>query len=190
MKNQKNKKPAEALSFIKYLESKGLANNTVESIYGDVMPYLNWCEEENIEAEQSTYTEILAYIKYIQKRGIKQRTVQVYTGSLKHYFSWVVKRQLRIENPVRQINIKGVKRQYLYDILKKQELESLYEAFIIPKENESNKNQNWFKISQLTSRRNKVILGLMIWQGLGKRTSKLRSKRLETKRRNNLHKRK
>jgi integrase/recombinase XerD len=57
----------------------------------------------------------------------------------------------------------------LYDILKKQELENLYETFIIPKENDSNRNQNWFKTSQLTSRRNKVILGLMIWQGLGTR---------------------
>lgn len=156
-------------SFKYYLEEKGLANNTVESIYGDVIPFINWCEEENIEAEQAAYTEILSYIKYIQKRGIKQRTVQVYISSIKHYFSWIVKRELRAENPVRQINVKGIKRQYLYDILKKQELESLYEAFIIPKENEKNKNQNWFRTSQLTSRRNKVILGLMIWQGLGTR---------------------
>lgn len=156
-------------SFKYYLEEKGLANNTVESIYGDVIPYLNWCEDENIEAEQSTYTEILSYIKYIQKRGIKQRTVQVYTGSLKHYFSWLIKREIREDNPIRSINIKGVKRQYLYDILKKQELETLYENFEITAENGSNKNQNWFKASQLTSRRNKVILGLMIWQGLGTR---------------------
>ena len=57
----------------------------------------------------------------------------------------------------------------MYDILKKQELETLYENFEITAENGSNKNQNWFKASQLTSRRNKVILGLMIWQGLGTR---------------------
>ncbi|PCI97017.1 MAG: hypothetical protein COB15_08610 [Flavobacteriales bacterium] len=156
-------------TFKNYLIQKGLANNTVESIYGDVIPFINWCEEENIEAEQSTYTEILAYIKYIQKRGIKQRTVQVYVSSIKHYFSWIVKRELRAENPVRQVDIKGVKRQYLYDILKKQELETLYENFEITEENNKAKNQNWYKASLLTSRRNKVILGLMIWQGLGAR---------------------
>lgn len=157
------------MNFKTYLESKGLAGNTVESIYGDVMPYLNWCEEENIEAEQSTHTEILAYIKHIQKRGIKQRTVQIYTGSLKHYFSWLIKREIREDNPIRSINIKGIKRQYLYDILKKQELETLYENFEIPNENNPNKNQNWYKRSLLTSKRNKIILGLMIWQGLGTR---------------------
>ena len=168
-------------TFIKYLESKGFANNTVESVYGDVIPFINWCEEENIEAEQATYTEILSYIKYIQKRGIKQRTVQVYTGSIKHYFSWLIKREIREDNPIRSINIKGVKRQYLYDILKKQELEILYENFEIPTAATSkHKNQNWFKASQLTSRRNKVILGLMIWQGLGTRElSKLEVKDLK-----------
>ena len=58
----------------------------------------------------------------------------------------------------------------MYDILKKQELETLYENFEIPAvETNKHKNQNWFKTSQLTSRRNKVILGLMIWQGLGAR---------------------
>lgn len=156
-------------TFIKYLESKGLANNTVESIYGDVIPFINWCEEENIEAEQSSYTEILAYIKHIQKRGIKQRTVQIYTGSLKHYFSWLIKREIREDNPIRSINIKGIQRKYLYDILKKQELETLYENIEMPQENSKFKNQNWYKKSLLTSRRNKVILGLMIWQALGAR---------------------
>ena len=57
----------------------------------------------------------------------------------------------------------------MYDILKKQELESLYENFELTDENSKNKNQNWYKVSLLTSRRNKVILGLMIWQGLGTR---------------------
>jgi len=157
-------------SFKYYLEKKGLANITVESVYGDVMPFINWCEDENIETEQATYIEVLAYINYIKKRGIKQRTVQVYTGSLKHYFSWLIKREIREDNPIRSINIKGVKRQYLYDILKKQELETLYENFEIPSEaTNKHKNQNWFKTSQLTSKRNKVILGLMIWQGLGTR---------------------
>ena len=53
--------------------------------------------------------------------------------------------------------------------LKKQELETLYENFEIPNENNPNKNQNWYKRSLLTSKRNKIILGLMIWQGLGTR---------------------
>jgi site-specific recombinase XerD len=98
---------------------------------------------------------------------VKQRTVQVYIGSLKHYFTWLIKREVREENPTRNIDIKGIQRKYLYDIIKKQELETLYENFEIPNENDPDKNQNWFKASLLASKRNKVMLGLMIWQGLG-----------------------
>ncbi len=40
-------------------------------------------------------------------------------------------------------------------------LERLYNNFEIPdKENDTNKNQNWFKASVTVSKRNKVILGL------------------------------
>jgi integrase/recombinase XerD len=73
----------------------------------------------------------------------------------------------KIENPTTQIQIKGVKRKMLYDILSKQELESLFNNFEILDENSKFKNQNWFTTSQLASKRNKVILGLLIYQGLG-----------------------
>jgi len=147
-------------NFNTYLETKGFSNKTRTSIYNDVINFINWCEDESIETEQATYTEILAYIKYIQKRKIKQRTVQVYMGSLKHYFTWLVKRELIEENPIKQIKIQGIQRKYLYHIIKKQELENLYETFKIPI-TETHR--------QLAAKRNKVILGLMIWQGLGTR---------------------
>ena len=82
-------------NFNTYLETKGFSNKTRTSIYNDVINFINWCETENIESEQSSYTEILAYIKHIQKRNIKQRTIQIYTGSLKHYFTWAVEQEIR-----------------------------------------------------------------------------------------------
>lgn len=156
-------------SFKNYLVEKGLAEASVNAVYKDLVMFMNWTEDEHIECEQTTYVELLSYIKYLQKRGLKQRTVQIYIGSLKHYFNWVGSRQLRKDNPAHNLNIKGVKRQYLYAILKKRELEQLYESFEIVEEQEEYKNQNWFKASQLVSKRNRVILGLMIWQGLGTR---------------------
>lgn len=150
-----------------YLISQGQSNQNVEGNYKHLNYFLNWAEEENLEAEFATSTEIISYIQYLKKRKIKQRTVQIYIGSLKHYYTWLIKREIREENPIRNIDIKGIKRQYLYYILKKQELETLYHNFKIPVAENSNKNQNWYKASQLTSKRNKVIIGLMIWQGLG-----------------------
>jgi len=156
-------------TFKKYLESKGQSESTRNRFFKDVMMFINWTEDERIESEFTTYRELLSYIQYLKIREVKQRTVQLYINSLKHYFSWCVERNLITENPTRNINIKGVKRIYLYDVLKKNELELLLNSFENKneEEKEKNKNQNWFKVSELVSKRNKVILGLMIYQGLG-----------------------
>lgn len=154
-------------NFKQYLESKGHSQKNIDNHYQNLCNYINWTEEQHIETEYASYNEVMSYVQYLKKRTIKQSTITIYINTLKHYYSWVIKRKLRTENPTRNIIIKGVQRKYLYDTLKKQTLENLYENFVLPKEDEGNKNQNWFKTSKLTSSRNKVILGLMIWQGLG-----------------------
>jgi len=156
-------------TFKRFLESKGQSKSTRNRFFKDVMMFINWTEDERIESEFTTYRELLSYVQYLKIREVKQRTIQLYINSLKHYFSWCIERNLITENPTRNINIKGVKRIYLYDILKKNELELLFNSFENKdeEEKEKNKNQNWFKVSELVSKRNKVILGLMIYQGLG-----------------------
>ena len=155
-------------NFIKYLESKGLATNTIESVYGDVLPFIDWAEGENIEAENCTYNDILAYIQHLKKRGIKQRTVQVYTGAIKHYYNWLIAIERRETNPVNNVVIKGVKRKILYNILPKAELERLYDNYKIIDEDqlEAESLRNWQRASQLADKRNKVMTGLLVYQGL------------------------
>lgn len=168
-------------TFNHYLQSKGIAQSTREAHQRNLLHFVGWCEDENQEPETTTHNDLIAYIKHLQKRKVKQRTVQIHINSLHHYFLWLVAREIREDSPARNINVKGVKRKYLYNILKIKELESLYETFEIPNEQtDKNKNQNWFKASVLASQRNKVILGLMIWQGLGTgELSKLETKDLK-----------
>lgn len=153
-------------TFKAYLQSKGQSQKSIDSNEQQLCYYLNWCEDEKLEVENTTHNDLIAYIKHLQKKGIKQITVQKYTGSLKHYFNWLVERQVIKNNPCENLNIKGVQRKQLYHILKKLELEKLYESY--PTETEKGETNNGqFKSSELTPKRNKVILGLMIWQGLG-----------------------
>ena len=82
------------------------------------------------------------------------------------YFNYLIHQNTIIENPFNTIHIKGIKRKILYNILSKKELESLYSNFKIPDSNDKNKNQNWFKTALLGAQRNKIIVGLMVYQGL------------------------
>ncbi len=157
-------------TFAEYLEAKGTTNKSIAIHSKHLSYFLAWTGKENITPEKASYNELISYIKHLKTKSgkkIKQRTVQLYINTLTHYFDFQIKREKRIDNPTRNIVIKGVQRKYLYDILNKAELESLYEDFENPDENHKDKNQNWFKTSLLTAYRNKTILGLMIYQGLG-----------------------
>lgn len=154
-------------TFKSYLEGKGLSKEAQKVHYRHLNVFINWTESENIETELTTYGELLSYIKYVQKREVKQRTVQLYMNSLQHYFAWIVQREIREDNPAATIVVRGIKRRTLYHILNKQELEQLYQSFKLPELDESKQAYNWYKAEQLTAKRNKIIVGLMIWQGLG-----------------------
>jgi integrase/recombinase XerD len=148
-----------------YLLKKGCSTNTVKGYVNESVRFDNWIEKENVPQESVKYGDVLHYIE-IKKKTTKQSTISKIVNSLKHYFDYLQEKGILEENPTTQISIKGVKRKTLYHLLKPKELEELYHTFEIPTQTEKNKNQNWFKTSQLTAKRNKVMLGLMIWQGL------------------------
>ena len=150
-----------------YLLSKGFSTATSESYHKNLLQYIVWTESNQIEAEQSTYNEVISYVQHLKNKGtcdkpsrtIQQRTIQLHINSLKHYFNWVAKRQLRNNNPTLNINIKGIKRRKLYNIIGKPTLEKIYHDYDIEhlkKDEDPN-----------IAKRNKMILGLIIYQGLG-----------------------
>ncbi|MBL1231541.1 MAG: tyrosine-type recombinase/integrase [Flavobacteriales bacterium] len=152
--------------FTQYLLYKGYSTSTTKRYVKDAEMFIKWAAKENVQIEEVSYSDVLHYIQS-KRNHVKQRTISTTVNSLKHYFNYLSTINQNIENPTTQIQIKGVKRKTLYHILSKQELESLYNNFELPDENSKYKNHNWFKTSQLASKRNKVILGLIIYQGLG-----------------------
>lgn len=149
LKNQKE--------FINYLLLKGYSTTTTKRYVKDAEKFIEWAKKENVQIEQVSYSDVLHYIQG-KRNVVKQRTLSINVNSIKHYFNFLAITNQNIENPTRQIQIKGVKRKTLYHILTQQELESLFNNFEIP---ETTTHR------QLAAKRNKVILGLMIYQGLG-----------------------
>jgi integrase/recombinase XerD len=92
---------------------------------------------------------------------------------VKQYFNFLIQQNERTDNPAEFIQLKGLKRKTLYDILNRKELDNLYHNYKSPDENCKDKNQNWFKVKVLAHKRNKVVLGLMLYQALDSRDLKL-----------------
>lgn len=153
---------SEQKDFTAYLLMKGHSELTAGVYAADVKRFMEWLRAENLELEHVKYRDVLRYIQG-KKASVSQRTVSVILNSLKHYYSYLKITHQALEDPTRQIEIKGIKRKKLYSILSKPELEKLYHEYRIPPEGRiKNSRINPF----LTRKRNKVVLGLMIYQGL------------------------
>jgi len=137
--------------FEAYLKAKQYSHKTIKSEIRNLNSYLNWLCQEGAEPEETSYTDLLAYMKYLNQKGITKRTVQVYMNTLKHYYDHLLESKIITTNPALDITIKGVKRSKLHHILVPHELQGVY---------------NNYEDESTNATRNKVILGLLINQGI------------------------
>jgi integrase/recombinase XerD len=157
--------------FTNYLLKKGYSDTTIESFLSDMVRFNTWLAKENIEIENIIYNDITSYLQSFG--NITQHTKGCYLRGVKQYFNFLIQTEERKDNPTEFIQLKGLKRKTLYDILNRQELDSLYHNYSLPDEESKNKNQNWFKAKLLAQQRNKVVLGLLLYQGLDSKDFKL-----------------
>jgi site-specific recombinase XerD len=153
--------------FSEWLIIKGYANSSVQGYCKTVNYFLNWIIPQNIEIENVSYNDVLAYINYKRKQGNKPRTLILIVNALNHFYKFLQSEHGLNENPASNIQIKGVKRKVLQEILTPEELETIYKSYSIEKrEYEKGKKVPPQANNELARRRNKIILGLVIYQGL------------------------
>ncbi len=150
-------------AYKKYLEKENYTKSTVKSYENGIEIFIKWCKRNHTNPELIDYKTILKYIKYLQRKSNTKKTIKHQIGIVKNYFKYLLSENYRIDNPIENINIKGVKRIINYNLLEADELEDLYYSF------ETDKYQEEYH--KYTSKRNKVIVGLMVYQGLN--TTKL-----------------
>lgn len=146
------------MDYKNYLEKENYSKTTITSYTKQVEKFNKWCTRNHTTAESIDYKSILKYIKYLQRKQITKKTINHKIGTLKTYFKYLLSENYRIDNPVESINIKGIKRVVNYNLLEFDELEDLYYSY----ETENIKE----RYHQLTAKRNKIIVGLLVYQGL------------------------
>jgi site-specific recombinase XerD len=167
--NSKLKLPTD--DFTNYLLKKNYSSTTIGSFIADVKKFKAWLEKENMEIENIGYNDITSYLQSFG--NITQHTKGCYLRGVKQYFNFLIQQEERTDNPTEFIQLKGLKRKTLYDILNRQELDKLYSSYTLADETSKDKNQNWFKAKLLAQQRNKVVLGLLLYQGLDSKDFKL-----------------
>ena len=141
-----------------YLEKENYTKSTVKSYENGIEIFIKWCKRNHTKPDLIDYKIFLKFIKYLQRKGTTKKTVKHKIGTLKIYFKHLQSENYRIDNPIENINIKGVKRTINYNLLEADELEDLYYSF------ESDNVTDTYH--RLTAKRAKVIIGLIVYQGL------------------------
>ena len=154
------------MTFKEYLQNKELSKTTVKHYNMFVLDFMSYLDKDNTEPEQATEKEIMGYLQTLQKQGVSNDTRKLRLYALQHFFTYQIDNKRRIDNPVKRIKIKGLQKQKLYPILTQQELQNLYQNYEVPTNEHPKSHHNWFKSYQLSKQRNKVIISLLVYQGI------------------------
>ncbi|PTD14271.1 hypothetical protein C6N29_07445 [Flavobacterium columnare] len=140
-------------NFTTYFEKQGYASKSFPIFQRAINRLDIWMNNFGTTKETIDYKTFLKYIEELKKTGIKTNTLQSYIGSLKIYFNYLQEENYRADNPIENINIKGKVKTVLGHLLTADELEDLYYSY-------ETKNND------LARKRNKIIIGLLVYQGL------------------------
>lgn len=147
-----------------YLSAKGYTTDTTAGMIKSTIKFLMWIEEQNIEITTINYNDITAYVKTNQQRGIKSRTTQIIIIHVKHYLNYLVDAGILNSNPALALKIKNAKHKTVYNILNAEELETIYKNYKAELPNATKAPPQ--VLNKLARKRNKVLLGLLIYQGV------------------------
>lgn len=154
------------MDFKSYLKQQELSKTTAEMYHYQTMNFISFLDKDNTEVNNCTEKEIMLYLAHLQKQGIGQETRKLRLSALKHFFNFQIENNQRKDNPANRIKLQGGQKQKLYPILTPQELQSIYENYTVPKEDDPRSHHNWFNAYRLSKERNKVIIGLLFNQGI------------------------
>jgi len=154
------------ISYRAYLIKQRYSLSSIESYLYESDKFTEWLQYDAIHFN---YKNALDYVTYLQKKYNNLKTINHKIVATRHYFNYLIAIGIRSENPFTDMLIKGdKKKKLLHNLLSMDELEDLYYSYAANYKGRIN--------GLLASKRNKVMVGLMVYQGLS--TSDM--KRLQT----------
>jgi integrase/recombinase XerD len=137
--------------FEDYLQETGFKPQTVYQHRKYASYFLAWLAEQSLALEQITYTEILDFADHLKQGNKNINLINRIMLAVRYYFTYLQNETQISYNPAAGISLKGTIRTLPHDLLEKADLESLYESYTIRDER---------------THRNKVIIGLLVYQAL------------------------
>ncbi|AUS04927.1 tyrosine-type recombinase/integrase [Pseudotamlana carrageenivorans] len=139
------------MDFRKYLEKQQFSHQTIKGYLKVNELLLAWLKEEGIKPENTRYADMLAYIRFAGNKGHSKRYINEQLTVARHYFNYLIKTGKIKDNVATNIHVQGVSRRLPHDLLDEETLQHIFDNY--PEKG-------------ITGKRNKVILGMVVYQGL------------------------
>lgn len=137
--------------FISQLKEKGYGKDTVRQKTNYAGYFLQWLETERLQWEEVRYNDMLNFIDHCRLEGKGKQLVNNNLCSIRNFYQWQKEIDPTVHNPALNLIIKGTYQKLPSGNISFTTLESLHSSY--PKKT-------------LRDKRNKVILGLLIYQGI------------------------
>lgn len=145
--------------FKSYLEKERFSKSSIKTYTFQAEKFMEWMENNGHEFINFDYKKAVTYVAYLQKRHTNIRTINGKIAGTRQYFNFLVEKCECAENPFTELLVKGDKtKKMLQNILSSDELEDLYYSYPT--------DMDMRRSGQLADKRNKVMIGLMVYQGL------------------------
>lgn len=139
------------MGFRGYLQELGQDTNTIRQKSSYAGYFLNWLENENLQPNETRYNDMLNFIDYCKLEGMSKAHVNRVIASVRDYYKYLKKETPDIINPAANLYLKGARHKVVSGTVDFKELETLYQAY---------------RTGNLREKRNKIILGLFIYQAI------------------------
>jgi integrase/recombinase XerD len=137
--------------FKKYLKDQGSREGTIRQKSNYTGYYLKWLQQERLLPEQVGYNDMLSFIDYCRLEEKSKRQINTMLRSVRNYYQYLKEKDSSIINPALNLHVRGERQKLPSGIITWDELERIYESY---------------STVTLREKRNKVILGLYIYQGI------------------------
>ncbi|WP_438423025.1 tyrosine-type recombinase/integrase [Aquimarina macrocephali] len=142
-----------------YLEKLNQSQSTIERNVYNIGKLKEWCRSKRTKPENLSYKQFLNYINHLKTTN-KPETINRHILGAKHYFNYLIEQGVRTDNIADDLKIRGERKKVFYNLLTGDELEDLFYSF----ETDKIWKDNFYY--RATAKRNKVIVGLLVYQGL------------------------
>ena len=139
----------EQISFEKYLHYRQLSPGSIETYCRYKSIFFTWLNSEGLQVQEITYTDLLNFIGYCKQKPLKDSYIMLVLGVVRHYFNYLKYVGQTNSNPASGLYVRGRQRTIPHDLLSHDQLEQIYTKF---------------KQTGLVGKRNRVMLGLMIYR--------------------------